>query len=93
MLRLLERRRRSNGHPTPQAAYAALSEGMCLYASVNACSGRPLRQVGLRDNDDNNVVLCCHAHYGRLRRMKPRDLDRLERDLLHAFRKGGHAVF
>ena len=93
MLRLLERRRRSNGHPTPQAAYAALSEGMCLYASVNACSSRPLRQVGLRDNDDSNVVLCCTAHYGRLRRMKPRDLDRLERDLVRAFGETRHAIF
>jgi hypothetical protein len=84
MLEWLRRRRGSRKHPTPQQAYAALSEAACLYAGISNCSGSPAR-VGLRGEDDGNDVLVCKAHYGRLRKMNDRELKRLERDLVRAF--------
>jgi hypothetical protein len=83
--RLFRRRRRARQHPTPDMALDALSEGMCLYRPVSSCSSPP-RSVGLRDENDNHAILVCKAHYWRLRHMPPRDLDRLERVLLEAFK-------
>jgi hypothetical protein len=86
MLRLFSRRRpRSSRHPTPDVALDALSDARCMYSPLSKCSGSTA-SVGLRDNDDVSAVLVCKAHYGRLRRMQPRDLDRLERVLREAFR-------
>ena len=80
----LRHRKTRSGHPTPDAAYLALAEGRCMYANVTACSG-PMRSAGLRGNDDNNNVLVCRAHYGRLRKLHPHELNRLERHLVRAF--------
>ena len=83
------RRRKGKGrHPTAAQAYDALSQGSCLYAPLSTCSGPP-RQTGLRDRDDLTVVLACGAHAGRLRRIKPHDLTKLERNLAKAFGKTG----
>lgn len=73
-------------HPTPWQALDALSEGRCLYAAISNCSKRPPSQRGLRDEEDNNVVLVCGGPYPRLRHMPTHDLNRLERVLLEAFR-------
>jgi hypothetical protein len=77
-------RRRSRRHPTPRQAFDALSQGVCMYAPISTCSG-PAFHEGLRGDDDVNDVLVCKAHFGRLRRMPARDLDRLERTLVRAF--------
>lgn len=82
---LLRRKPVSRRHPTPDQALDALSAGRCLYSPVSSCSGLPASE-GLRDVDDVSAVLVCSAHYGRLRKMAPRDLDRLERVLREAFR-------
>jgi hypothetical protein len=72
-------------HPTPQQAFAALSDGRCLYEPTgSACSGG-MRPVGLRDADDNSVILVCRAHYGRLRQLHGRELDQLEVYLVAGF--------
>ena len=89
ILELLRRRKPSPRHPTPQHAYDALSEGHCLYASVNACSGPPRRE-GLRDKDDPHEILVCKAHFGRLRTMPPREFGELERHLVRAFTQAPH---
>ena len=84
--RLPHRRPRSRRHPTPDQAYEALSLGRCLYQPLSSnCSGPPA-QVGLHNNDDITVVLTCKARYGRLRKMPPKVLDRLERVLRKAFK-------
>ncbi len=76
--------RRAQKHPTPDQAYDALSEGLCMYAPVSKCSGRP-KAVGLRHNLDDSEVLVCNAHYGRLRKLDERRLDELEYYLKRAF--------
>jgi hypothetical protein len=48
------------------------------------CTG-PAYPTGLRGEDDENDVLVCRAHFGRLRRMPERELDQLERVLVRAF--------
>ena len=68
---------RSRKHPTPEQAYEALSEGLCLYAPVSKCSGPP-RQVGLRSRDDVNVVLACKSHIGALWALDERRARELE---------------
>jgi hypothetical protein len=50
------------------------------------CSPR-LRSVGLRDNDDLDVVLVCSGHYGRLRQMPPDELEELARALHSVFER------
>ncbi len=55
-----------------------------MYAGLTKCSGPPLK-VGLRDWDDENDVLACKAHIGRLRKLDRRQLDELERYLVRAF--------
>jgi hypothetical protein len=84
LARLLGHGKRPRGHPTPKQAFAALEEGHCLYAPVNACSGRP-RAVGLRHDYDSSDVLVCKAHYGRLRKLDAHSLDELEGFLKRAF--------
>ena len=88
---LLERLRRrmrheqaSRQHPTPQQAYDRLAAGLCMYAGLTKCSSAPYK-VGLRDWDDENDVLACKAHIGRLRKLDGRRLDELERHLTRAF--------
>ena len=89
MLGVLKRRRRTSKHPTPEQAYAALSQGLCLYSAPGrSCSPR-LKSVGLRDADDLNVVRVCSGHYGRLRSLKRDDVARLERVLREAFALNG----
>ena len=44
-----------------------------------------MRSAGFRDANDDNVVLICQAHYGRLRQLSGRDLDQLERHLVVRF--------
>jgi hypothetical protein len=85
-LLLSSRLGRPRNHPTPAQAVEALSQGCCLYASLGPCSGDP-SPVGLRDNDDEGAVLVCKAHYGRLRKLDERSLDKLERHLVEAFAK------
>jgi len=77
--------RSRQSHPTPEQALDALRQGLCMYALGSKCSGSPM-SVGLRDPDDVNAVLCCKAHYGRLRKIDSRSLSNLERVLLVAFR-------
>jgi hypothetical protein len=85
MIARLRRGGPSRSHPTREAALEALREGRCLYAPTGSpCSGPPI-SVGLRHEEDANAVLSCKAHYGRLRRMDARTLDRLERHLLQSF--------
>jgi hypothetical protein len=84
MLRWLRRQKQSRRHPSPEQALEALRESRCLYSPVSSCSGAPA-SVGLRNVDDESAILVCGAHYGRLRRMPPRDLDRLEYVLREAF--------
>lgn len=79
-----KRQQASRRHPTPPQALAALEEAHCLYAPVSVCSG-PVASVGLRDDEDLNVVLACKAHYGRLRKLDARSLAQLERVLVEAF--------
>ena len=74
---------------SPQDAARALAAGQCLYAEVSSCSG-PAASNGLRHEDDHSAVLVCRAHYGRLRRANPDDLDELERYLRAAFRPALH---
>ena len=74
----------SRRHPTPAQAYDALSLGACMYAGLTKCSSEPFL-VGLRHWDDENDVLACKAHIGRLRELDGRRLDELERDLTRAF--------
>jgi len=81
-LRSLLRPRHQN--PTPQQAAHALADGACLYAPVSTCSGRPV-PVGLQDNDDMEVVLCCRAHYGRLRQLDERKRNQLRNHLRDGF--------
>ena len=84
---LLRRRERPRGgHPTPQEAFSALEQGLCMYAPVSKCSSAP-KQVGLRGRDDVDVVLCCKAHVGKLWRMDARYADKLGRALSEAFRR------
>lgn len=71
-------------HPTPAEAFAALSERDCLYSPVSACSGGT-RSAGLRDANDDNVVLVCRAHFGRLRQLTDRELAQLEQHLVVRF--------
>ena len=71
-------------HPTPAQALAQLEEGHCLYGGVSKCSGK-LKQTGLRDKFDENVVLVCQAHYGLLRRLDPYDAEKMRRVLAEAF--------
>jgi hypothetical protein len=85
LTRLLQRKPVSRRHPTPEQAVEALRESRCLYSPVSSCRGMPASE-GLRDVDDASAVLVCGAHYGRLRQMPPKDLDRLERVLRKAFR-------
>jgi hypothetical protein len=87
MLRWLRRRKKPlRQHPTPQQAFAALSEGRCLYSAISACSRRPPRPVGFGGEKDESAVLVCGGHYGRLRQLDPRRADELERYLSRAFR-------
>jgi hypothetical protein len=81
---MLEALRSGQGHPTPEQAIDALRQGLCMYALRSKCSGPPM-SVGLRDSDDANAILCCKAHYGRLRKLNSRSLSNLERVLLVAF--------
>lgn len=84
-MRLFRRKPPPRRHPTPAQAAGALAQGSCMYAPTrSACSGQP-GHVGLRTADDTNTILVCGAHYGRLRKIPARDLDRLERTLLDAF--------
>jgi hypothetical protein len=55
-----------------------------MYAPVSSCSG-DLIHAGLRDEHDRNDVLVCRAQYGRLRKLRERELDALERFLILAF--------
>ena len=87
-----ERRRRSQRHPTPAEAYEALAQAQCMYAAHAVCSG-PTSAVGLRGPDDTNDVLVCRAHFGRLRSVRKRDLDELERYLVRAFEEQRGLVF
>ena len=92
MLGWLRRRKRSRSHPTPQQAYENLANVQCMYAGLAACSG-PANAVGLRHSDDQNVVLACKAHHGRLRKLNERDLERLERHLVRTFAEQRGLVF
>jgi hypothetical protein len=89
MFGLFKRRRaaspQSRQHPTAAQAFAALSEGRCMYALVNRCSGPP-RPVGFGAEKDESAVLVCGAHYGRLRKLDARAAAELERYLSRAFR-------
>jgi hypothetical protein len=92
-LLLSSRLGRPRNHPTPAQAVEALSQGACLYAPISSCSGDP-SPVGLRDNEDEGAVLVCKAHFGRLRKLDRRSLDKLERHLVDAFaRNRGRVVF
>jgi hypothetical protein len=84
MFRWLRRRRGPRQHPTPQQAYDALAVGGCLYSPISKCSGPP-RITGLAHEWDENDVLVCKAHYGRLRKIDERTLRNLERHLRKAF--------
>jgi HK97 family phage major capsid protein len=86
--RLFRRTAASRRHPTSEQALEALKEGRCLYAPVSTCSGAATI-VGLRDDDDGSGVLVCKAHYGRLRTLGSRELDKLERFLIAGF---GHQL-
>jgi hypothetical protein len=55
-----------------------------MYSGISGCSGAA-GAVGLRREDDKNDVLCCRAHYGRLRRLKEHELRQLEKTLVPAF--------
>jgi hypothetical protein len=55
-----------------------------LRALRASCAGLA-DSVGLRDDDDTHAVIVCRAHYGRLRRIPTRDLDRIEQVLLEAY--------
>jgi hypothetical protein len=78
---------RGRGHPSNAEAAEALLAGDCMYRLCSAkCSPR-LRSVGLRDNDDSDVVLVCSGHYGRLRQMPPDELDDLARALHTVFER------
>ena len=77
-------RRRKRRHPTPAQALAQLEEGRCLYAGMSKSSGK-LKQTGLRDKYDVNVVLVCQAHYGLLRKLDPYDAEKIRRVLREAF--------
>jgi hypothetical protein len=89
----LSRRRRQVGetgnprshHPSGEQAYAALSEGRCLYALVSGCSGPPLAVDFGRDGASD--VLVCKAHVGRLRQLDAQAADELESYLRSAFGK------
>jgi hypothetical protein len=89
MFAWLRQQKQSRRHPHPDQARDALENGRCLYSPISTCSGSP-GQVGLHDNEDVAVVLVCKAHFGRLRRMPARDLDRLERVLRKAFNVPKH---
>lgn len=70
---------------TPELAAAALTQGQCLYAHTgSACSGPAVPQPLLAE-DHTVTVLTCRAHFGRLRRMTDRDLERLGRHLIATF--------
>jgi len=71
-------------HTTPQEAAQALADGACMYAAVSTCSGRPV-PVGLEGDEDMDVVLCCRAHYGRLRQLDERKLNQLRDHLRDGF--------
>jgi hypothetical protein len=95
-LRVLARRERGmRKGPTPQQAHA-LSQGHCLYAPLSTCSGPP-RQVGLRNREDENVVLARKGHTGALWHLDERHLAELERHLVRAFtlgrRRGSRKTF
>ena len=91
-MRLLERVRGrlaheqvSRRHPTPEQAFEALSQGVCMHAAPGrTCSSKP-KAVGLRDDFDDSDVLVCKGHFGALRHMDGRRLDELARDLRRAF--------
>jgi hypothetical protein len=83
MLALLRRQKDSRRHPSPLGAVLALEEGECLYHGFAACSGPPT-PISLRPNGDANVLVC-NAHYGGLRKVPARDLDRLEAALRQTF--------
>jgi hypothetical protein len=78
------RRKWPAGHPNAEQAHAALRAGRCMYSPINSCSGG-IRSTGLRGNDDASAVLVCRAHFGKLRRLKPDDAERLDRELRKAF--------
>ena len=86
MLGWLRRRRRRPQHPTPQQAFDALSQALCMYSPISNCSG-PALPVGLNGDWDESDIPVCKAHYGRLRQIDERALRNLERHLRKAFAK------
>ena len=71
-------------HLTGEQAAEALAQGRCMYAALSTCSGGPA-SVGLADNEDNDAVLVCKAHFGRLRQLEGRELERLRAELHSVF--------
>ena len=86
MRRWLRPHRRRPQHPTPQQAFEALSQALCMYSPISNCSGPPA-PVGLGGDWDESDVLTCKAHFGRLRQMDERTRKSLERHLHKAFAK------
>jgi hypothetical protein len=79
------KRIRPPGQPTPEQAFAALSESLCMYAAIDpSCSGKAV-STGLRHQFDDSAVLVCAVHYGQLRKLSERQADTLERELRRAF--------
>jgi hypothetical protein len=72
------------GTPTPAQAVEALREGQCMFAPVSPCSGG-LRSIGLRHNENENALLVCKAHFGRLRKLSKPRLNMLEAHLFREF--------
>jgi hypothetical protein len=73
-------------HPNSAEAAEALLDGRCLYSQISMCSGRrKVRAVGLRNQEDEDTVLVCGAHYARQRKIPDRDLEKLRRDLRSVF--------
>lgn len=86
MLRFWRRHQASRRHPTPVQAAEALLEKRCLYEPVSTCAGPPRKESLRVDGADD--ILVCKAHYGRLRRMPERELEKLERKLRSVFGVG-----
>ena len=74
-------RRRRKQYPTPKQAKQGIAEDRCLYSLLARSFSPRIRHVGLRDKVDPTTVPICSGHYGRLRKLDERRLDKLERAL------------